>query len=340
MQSRTEKFLLHGEMPIRCFLTEKGRGLENKIKVWYSKQSFYGVKENMKKSNLLATASLFLTAAIWGLSYSVQSEAMKSMSPLFFVFLRYLLATLVLLPGILYSRKRPDKTLFTGGFLCGICLAGGEILQQFGLLYTTAGKAGFLTALYVIMIPVIGVFIHRKSSWKIWVASLLSVAGAYLLCSGGSVEKFGNAGDMLMLLCALFFAFQFIAIAKFAPEADALQLAAVQFFTVSVISGITALIAGESCSWQSIIRTGGPLFFCGVIAIGFACTVQVAAQKYVHPATASILLSTASFFAVIWGCLILNEKYSFLNLIGCGIIFAAVLLVQIPSGKGKEDPAG
>ena len=294
----------------------------------------------MKKSNLLATASLFLTAAIWGLSYSVQSEAMKSMSPLFFVFLRYLLAALVLLPGILYSRKQPDRSLFTGGFLCGLCLAGGEILQQFGLLYTSAGKAGFLTALYVIMIPVIGIFTRKKSSWKIWIASLLSVIGAYLLCSGGVVEKFGNTGDMLMVLCALFFAFQFIAIARFAPEADALQLAAVQFFTVAVISGIAALIAGENCSWQSIVRTAGPLFYCGVIAIGFACTVQVAAQKYVHPATTSILLSMASVFAVIWGCLILNETYSFLNLIGCGFIFAAVLLVQIPSRKGKENSAG
>jgi drug/metabolite transporter (DMT)-like permease len=136
-----------------------------------------------------------------------------------------------------------------------------------------------------------------------------------------------------MLLCALFFAFQFIAIAKFAPQADALQLAAVQFFTVTVISGIAALVAGESCSWDAIITTAKPLLYCGVIAIGVACTVQIAAQKYVHPATASIILSTASVFAVIWGCLLLDEHYSWQNLIGCGLIFAAVLLVQIPAGK-------
>ena len=116
----------------------------------------------MNKANLIATISLILTAAIWGLSYSAQSEAMESMPPLFFVFLRYLLGTTMLLPGILYYRKKPDKHLFTGGIACGVCLAGGEILQQFGLLYTTAGKAGFLTALYVIMIPVIGVFIRKK----------------------------------------------------------------------------------------------------------------------------------------------------------------------------------
>lgn len=229
----------------------------------------------MKKFNQLAIASLFLTAAIWGLSYSAQTQAMETMAPLYFVFLRYLLGAVLLLPAIFLIRKRPDKKLVAGGVICGIFLAGGEILQQFGLLYTSAGKAGFLTALYVIMIPVIGVFINKKSNWKIWCASLLSVAGAYLLCADGTMGTIGNTGDFLMLICALFFAFQFIAIARFAPQADPLQLAAVQFFTVAVISGIAALIAGENISWQSITATAKPLLYCGVIAIGFACTVQV-----------------------------------------------------------------
>jgi len=287
----------------------------------------------MKKINWVATGFLILTAVIWGLSYSAQSEAMKSMPALFFVFLRYLIGSVILLPVILAMKKKPDKRLFAGGFACGVCLAGGEILQQFGLLYTSAGKAGFLTALYVIMIPLIGVFTRNKSNWRIWCASLLSVAGTYLLCSDGTLNNFGNLGDALILICAVFFAFQFIAIAKFAPEADALQLAAVQFTTVTVISGIATLIAGEQCTWNGVIATAGPLLYCGVIAIGFACTVQVAAQKYVHPAVCSIVLSTASVFAVIWGALLLNEKYSLQNLIGCAIIFAAVILVQLPSGK-------
>ena len=290
----------------------------------------------MKKINLLAVISLLLTAIIWGLSYSAQADAMKSMPPLFFVFLRYLIGGLILLPVFFFTKKTPDKKLFTGGAACGICLAGGEILQQFGLLYTTAGKAGFLTALYVIMIPVIGIFIRKKSNWKIWTASLLSVAGTFLLCSDGSMNNFGNTGDFLMLLCALFFAFQFIAIAKFAPLSDALQLAAVQFFTVAVISGSAVLIAGENCSWQSIVSTVRPLLFCGVIAIGCACTVQVAAQKYVHPATASIILSTASVFAVLWGWLLRNEYYSPANLIGCAMIFAAVVLVQLPAAQSRK----
>lgn len=290
----------------------------------------------MKKLNRLAIILLFITAATWGLSYSAQAKAMDTMSPLMFVFLRYLLGSLMLVPAILFFRKRPDKKLVSGGIICGICLAGGEILQQFGLLYTSAGKAGFLTALYVIMIPVIGVFIHKKSTWLIWCASLLSIAGTYLLCSDDSFGTIGNFGDALMLICALFFAFQFIAIAKFAPGADALQLSAVQFATVAAVSGIAALIAGESCTFTNIVQTVRPLLFCGMIAIGIACTIQIAAQKYVHPATASIILSTASVFAVLWGWLLQNEHYSPMNLIGCGIIFAAVVLVQIPDKKRKS----
>ena len=290
----------------------------------------------MKKSSIIAVASLLLTAAIWGLSYSAQAEAMKTMQPYFFVFWRYLLGGLILLPFILFNQKKPDKKLFTGGIACGVCLAGGEILQQVGLLYTSAGKAGFLTALYVIMIPLIGIFAGKKSNLKIWSAAVISAAGSWLLCSDSSFRSFGNTGDILMLLCALFFAFQFIAIAKFAPQSDALQLSAVQFFTVTVISGIAALIAGETPSLNSITATVKPLLYCGVIAIGFACTVQIAAQKYVLPATASIVLSTASVFAVFWGWLLLNERYSPQNLFGCALIFSAVVLVQLPSFNRKK----
>lgn len=285
----------------------------------------------MKLFHHIAIGSLFLTAAIWGLSYSMQAEAMNTMTPLVFIFLRYLLGTLILCPVIFFKRTKPfRKSLFTGGVICGICLAGGEILQQFGLLYTSAGKAGFLTALYVIMIPVIGLVIKKKSDWRIWSASVLSVAGTYLLCSDGTLTSAFNRGDILMLICALFFAFQFISIAKFAPEEDALPLAAVQFFTVTVISGVATIFSGETCTWNAIAATVQPLLYCGVIAIGFACTIQIAAQKYVHPATTSIVLSTASVFAILWGWLILKETYSVMNLIGCAIIFTAVVLVQIP----------
>ena len=278
---------------------------------------------------------LFLTAAIWGLSYSMQAEAMNTMKPLAFVFLRYLIGAAALLPMIIYSGKKFDKSVIAGGIICGISLAGGEILQQFGLLYTSAGKAGFLTALYVIMIPVIGVFINKKSNWKIWCASLLSVAGAYLLCYDTSMNNGVNYGDILMLICALFFALQFIAIAKFAPQADALHLAAIQFLTVAVISGIATLAAGEKISLSGIRETAIPLFYCGVIAIGFACTIQIAAQKYLHPVTATLLMSLESVFALLGGWFFLNEALTIRELSGCAVIFLAIILAQLPFPRRK-----
>ena len=309
------------------------------------------------------TAGIFLiiTAMIWGLSYSAQSKAMDHLPPLFFVALRYLIAGVFVL--ILYwgrqllkrkeqsceqqeqlentaSENVPDKKavrkfLLIGGVCCGFCLAGGEILQQFGLCYTTAGKTGFLTALYVIMIPVIGMFIHKKAKLKIWIAAVISLLGSFALCYTSDFGVIGNKGDVLVILCALFFAFQFIAIAKFAPEADALILSAIQFFTVAVISGILAFAVREQWTCQDIVLAAGPLIYCGIIAIGIACTIQVAAQKYVHPATASIILSMASVFAVIFGVLFLGERYSALNLVGCALILAAVIMVQLP--EKKED---
>lgn len=134
----------------------------------------------------------------------------------------------------------------------------------------------------------------------------------------------------------MFFAFQFIAIARFAPEADSLKLSAIQFVTVSVIAGIFVLLTGEIWTFRDIVRAGFPLIYCGIIAIGVACTVQVAAQKYVHPATASIILSSASVFAVIFGVLFRHEQYSLFNLTGCLLIFAAVVLVQLPDRKSGK----
>ena len=286
----------------------------------------------MRKSNIIATAALLFTAVIWGLSYSAQAEAMKSMQALSFVFLRYVIGAAILLPAF-FTGKRLNRKLLTGGIFCGIFLAGGEILQQFGLLYTTAGKAGFLTALYVIMIPLIGIFISLRSDWKIWLAAFVSMAGTYLLCSDGTLNSFGNPGDFLVLICALFFALQFIAIAKFAPDAPPLKLAAIEFITVAILSGIASFFAGETLSWTCITATAGPLLYCGVGAIGVASTIQIAAQKYVNAATSSIILSTASVFAVIWGWLLLGESYSCTNLICCVLICIAVLFVQLSQSK-------
>ena len=290
--------------------------------------------------NIIALAALLLTAFLWGVSYSAQAEAMDHLSPLIFVSLRYFIGSFLLTVPILWRENRAGKSvpcstkIFYAGAASGFFLAGGEILQQFGLLYTSAGKAGFLTALYVIIIPLLEIFFGKKSSFKIWFAALLSVAGTYLLCCNGSESMAGNTGDVLILICALFFAFQFIIIGRYAPECDALKFSGIQFFTVAILSGVAALISGETCTLEQIVQCRIPLGFCGAVAIGFACTVQVAAQKVVHPATASIILSTASVFAVFWGWFWRNEIYSWANLLGCAIIFSAVVIVELP-GKSK-----
>ena len=301
----------------------------------------------MKKDTVVGVSALLGAALIWGLAFSAQKTGMKYLSPEVFTCLRSFIGTAVLFPLIVVIGKIKNiplipkditerKNLVVGGIWCGVVLSFASTTQQYGLIYSSAGKAGFLTALYVIMIPVIGVFIRKKSSLLIWTAAILSVAGSYMLCFTGTWEAISNKGDFLMILCALFFAFQFIAIAKFAPDADTLQLSFVQFLTVAIISSAAALIAGESWSSSGICGAMAPLLYCGLIAIGLACTVQVGAQKYVHPATASIILSLASVFAVIWGCLLLGEKYSLLNLAGCAVILTAVILVQLPERKVKN----
>lgn len=287
----------------------------------------------MKSKTFFATLGLFLTALFWGLSYSAQSKAMASLQPLVFVSLRYIIGSLTLLLPLLFLRKMPTKGEWLYGGLCGLFLAGGEILQQFGLLYTEAGKTGFLTSLYVILIPLLGILFGKKTTPIIWIAALLSVGGAFLLSYNPAEKAIGNKGDLLVLLCALFFAFQFMALAKFAPKLDTLRLAFVQGLTVAVLSGISSLSAGEVWEMKRIFAGGVPLLYCGCIAVGIACTLQVAAQKYVPATACSIILSTASIFAVAWGMLLLGEKYSFANLAGCGLILLGVILVELPLKK-------
>lgn len=287
----------------------------------------------MKSKTLLASIGLLLTALFWGLSYSAQSKAMASLQPLVFVSLRYIIGSLTVLIPLLFLRKMPLKEEWIFGGLCGLFLAGGEILQQFGLLYTEAGKTGFLTSLYVILIPLLGMLGGKKTKLIIWIAAIFSVAGAFLLSYNPAEKAFGNKGDFLVLCCALFFAFQFMALAKFAPRLDALRLAFVQGLTVAVLSGISSLCAGEIWEVKRIMAGGIPLLYCGCIAVGIACTIQVAAQKYVPAAACSIILSTASIFAVAWGMLLLGEKYSLANLAGCGLILLGVILVQLPEKK-------
>ena len=277
---------------------------------------------------------------------------METLPPMYFMTLRYVIGSAMLILAIgaveLFRCKKNDGTtaagaskfreLYLGGMICGFFMAGGEILQQYGLTRTTAGKAGFLTTLSIIMVPLLGIFFRRKPSAPVWVAAFMALGGSYLLCAPERNGSF-NIGDLLVLGCALFYAMQILAVSRYAPNTDALQLSCVQFVTVMVIGAIAAVVTGETLSCSGIIGGMEHLIFCGVFSSGIACTLQIAAQKRMHPATASIILSSESIFAVVGGAIILKEVLTKQQIIGCSLIFIAVILAQLPDFKRSPLPA-
>lgn len=292
---------------------------------------------------------LLLTALIWGASFVAQRAGMDYIGPFTFNGIRCLVGCVVLIPVILLlskikstdsgtetfaesERKEQRKTLLVGGILCGIALFAASSLQQIGMVYTTAGKAGFITALYIVIVPIIGIFIGKKIRPIVWLCVILAVAGLYLLCikSGFSIGK----GDLLVLLCALGFAIHILIIDHFSPKADGVKLSCIQFFVCGVIS-ILPMFAFESPDWSAILDCWVPILYAGVLSCGVAYTLQIIAQKGTDPTIASMLLSLESVFAVISGIIILHEQIILRELLGCVIIFAAIIIAQLPSKEER-----
>ena len=204
-----------------------------------------------------------------------------------------------------------------------------------GLVYTTAGKAGFITAMYMLLVPVIGaVFFKRKNTWIVWSAVLLGVAGMYLLCI---TEEFRfSYGDMLVSLCALFFSFHILCCDHFSQRGNPICISAVQFVTAAVISGVTAVIF-EDPDAGKVISALIPILYCGIVSGGIGYTLQIVAQKRTDPTAASLILSLESVFAAIAGAILLRERMTTRELAGCIILFAAVILVQLPAARINKD---
>ena len=296
---------------------------------------------NCKK--IVSITALSVASLIWGLAFSAQRSAMEQLSPLVFMTLRSLIgsvaiASIILLNNIIRKKKRPEtpaenkKSLIYGGFFCGIFLAVAGLLQQYGLCRTTAGKGGFLTALYIVIVPLLGLFFRKKATFHEWIAVFLSLAGSYLLCSPGENESI-NPGDLMIAGCAIFFAMHIIAVGSFAPDHDTLLLSCIQFITVTVIAATAAVTTGEKWCPANIQAAMLPLLFCGILSSGIAFSLQISAQKNLSPAAASIIMSLESVFAVLGGWLLLNESLSMQEKTGCAIIFAAVILSQLPPKK-------
>ena len=290
---------------------------------------------------------LILTAFIWGTAFVAQSMGMDYLEPITFNGVRSLIGGAALIPCIWLLGKWKEnqkedvsanrKDLVTGGVLCGLLLFGASSLQQMGIQYTTAGKAGFITAFYIVIVPVLGIFLKKKTGWKVWMAVVLAVVGLYFLCM---TERFHmSKGDLLIFLCALIFSVHILVIDHFAPKVDGVKMACIQFFVCGIVS-LPFMFLLEKPSLGGMLEGWFPLLYAGVLSCGVAYTLQIIGQKNMNPAIASLLLSLESCFSVLAGWAVLGERLSARESIGCVLMFAAIILAQFPerrqSGEKKQ----
>ncbi len=284
---------------------------------------------------------LLLCAMIWGSAFVAQSEGMQYVEPFTMGATRFFLAGLVLLPVIAvldrkgWSQNRPvtkqeRKKQFLAGAVCGVLLFAASSLQQFGLLSTTVGKSGFVTALYIVFVPILGVFMGKRAGLKVWLCAAIAVFGMYLLCVGSGFSISG--GDLLTLGCAVLFTFHICYISAVSPYTDGVRLSCVQFFVCSALSAIGMLLF-ETPEWGSILQCWWPIVYAGVFSGGIAYTFQIIGERDVPPTLASLLMSLESVFAALFGWLLIGQSLSARELVGCAIMFAAILLSQLPDRK-------
>lgn len=301
---------------------------------------------------------LALAAFIWGTAFVAQSLGMEHIGPCAFNGARSFVGCLVLLPVIAAGKrlraagrgqggKAPlqgfgdsvPKVLWRGGAACGVLLAGASLLQQASLQYTTAGKAGFLTSLYIVIVPVLGIFLGRRANGKIWAAVALALVGAYLLSVASGDEGFSiGMGEILLLLCAVIFSLHIMVIDRVAPQVDGVQLSCIQFLVAGLVSVIAALfLERDSFTLSGLLASWGPLLYVGVLSSGVAYTLQIVGQKGLNPAVASLIMSLESVFAAISGWLVLGQPLSPREMAGCALVFAGVVLAQLPGRKRAGD---
>lgn len=294
---------------------------------------------------------LVLTAFIWGVAFVAQSKGGDAVGSFSFNCIRSFLGFLVLLPTIALldklkltkgnpKTKKDRKNLIIGGICCGTFLAIASNLQQLGInTGTPAGKAGFLTACYIILVPILGIFLKKKCHWNIWLGVGITVVGLYLLCMNGKLSF--QKSDVFVLACALVFAMHILVIDHFSPLVDGVRMSCIQFLVCSILTAIPMVFleikgAGGISAWSQPLMTFDawiPILYAGVCSSGIAYTLQIVGQKDVNPTIASMLMSLESVFAVLAGAVLLSERLSVREILGCVLIFAAIILAQIPVKK-------
>jgi drug/metabolite transporter (DMT)-like permease len=294
---------------------------------------------------------LLLAAIIWGFAFVAQQVGMDYIGPFTFNAIRNMIGALVLLPCIAFLDKKsesetehPEETaalrswknpaLLTGGIACGVILFLATSFQQFGIQYTTVGKAGFITAFYIIIVPILGIFLKKKTGLNVWIGVFLALIGLYLLCITESFTI--SRGDFLVLCCAFIFSLHILVIDHFSPLVDGVKMSCIQFFVCGILSWIAMLLT-ETVHISDILAAWIPIAYAGVLSCGVAYTLQIVGQKNMNPTAASLILSLESVFSVLGGFLILHQMLSVRELVGCLFLFTAIVLSQLPPiGKKKE----
>ena len=291
-------------------------------------------------------AMLLLTALIWGCAFVAQSVGMDYVGPFTFNCVRCMIGSVVLIPVIflmdrmkkksgmseeaLRKERGDTRTIVTGGICCGVVLAAASSLQQFGILFTTVGKAGFITAMYIVLVPILGIFIGKKVRPLILGCVVIAVAGLYFLCMTETLSL--GLGDLLVLACAFVFSIHILVIDHFSPLVDGVRMSAIKFLTAGLIC------AGPMLVWErpvmgAIFTAWMPILYAGVMSCGVAYTLQILGQKNADPAVASLLLSLESVFSVLAGWVILGQSLNGKELFGCALMFVSIILAQMPEKK-------
>lgn len=301
----------------------------------------------MNKFILRQSMILFLAALIWGVAFVAQSVGMDYVGPYTFIAARNIVALVVLVPcAMIVDRKNKGKSgegqakstkgsLVTGGICCGVCLFAASTLQQTGIKYTTVGKAGFITAMYMVLVPVFGIFLNKKTGAKIWTSVALALTGLYLLCiteGDFCLQK----GDIYMLCCAVVFSFQILSVDYFSRLVDGVKLSCMQTFTNAVL-GVVMMAVFEQPDIKNIMAAAVPVLYAGILSSGVGYTFQIIGQKGMNPTIASLIMSLESVVSVLAGWIILNQTLTKREAAGCVLAFAAIVLVQLPDhAAGKK----
>ena len=302
----------------------------------------------MNKNSFKGSALLIIGSFIWGTTFVAQSMGTNHLDAFSFNCVRNIIGVFALIPVLLWnvnSQKNDlalgqalkntfTPALFLGGLSCGLALFFASNFQQLGIEHSTVGKSAFITTLYIVLVPLLGLFFKKKLSLQIWCGVILALIGLYLLCMKDEVFVL-TTGDIYLLLCAFFFTLQITAVDYFAPKVNCIALSMMQFLVTAIFSGIGMLFTGLP-TLGNIVDAIFPLLYAGVLSSGIAYTFQIIGQKHLAPTVASLIMSLESVFATLAGWIVLHEVLSTKELIGCGLVFAAVILTQLPVPKSNS----